>query len=170
MCEQVWCVPMSGRHEKRWASLLIVAALVALLSAVPGEAADLEWCPTFGGGYSKIFDAHGAISAAVRLHVGRTLFVQSEYLWLPAEGHTDHGPTVLVGLAAGNRETLRPFVGLGAGPVKGYQGDDGIYFIALGASHPLVRQHGVFVQAEARYGLLGETTYSQFAVAIGVSR
>ena len=145
-------------------------ALLAVLGPVTAEAVDLEWRPALAGGYSKIVDAHGSIGAALRLQVARFFFVQPEYLVLPGEGHTDHGPTIQAGLSSGSRDALRPFVGLGGGPVNGYQGDDGLFYVALGVSHPLGRSQGVFVQGEVRFGLLGESAYSQFAVAIGLSR
>lgn len=145
-------------------------ALLLMVGPVPAEAVDLEWRPALAGGYSKIVDSHGSIAGALRLQVARYFFVQAEYLVLPGEGHSDHGPTFQLGFSGGNRNALRPFIGLGGGPVKGFQGDDGLFYVALGVSHPLGRSHGVFVQGEARYGLLGESTYSQFAVAIGLSR
>jgi len=145
-------------------------ALSFMIGSATAEAADLEWRPALGGGYSKIVDSHGSISAALRLQVLRFLFIQPEYLVLPAAGHTDHGLTILVGFSGGNRDALRPYVGLGGGPVNGYQEDDGLFYVALGVSHPLGRSHGVFIQGEVRYGVLGGSTYSQFGVAIGLSR
>lgn len=149
----------------RWAVLLLVVA-----PGAPVESASFEVRPTLSGGYSQIVEAHGSFSAAIRIQLWRFLFVQPEYLVLPAGDHTDHGPTILLGLSGGNRDALRPFVGLGGGPVNGYQGDDGIFYFALGASYPVARQKGVFVQGEFRYGLLGESSYSQIAVGIGISR
>lgn len=134
------------------------------------EGAPFEVRPTLTGGYSSIVEAHGSFSAAVRIQLWRFAFLQPEYLVLPAADHADHGLTLLVGLSGGNRDALRPFIGFGGGPVKGYQGDDGIYYVALGASYPLARQKGVFVQGEFRLGLLGESTYSQVTVGIGISR
>ncbi len=149
----------------RWSACFLFAALGA-----PAEGATLEFRPTLSAGYSHIVESHGSFSAAVRIQAWRFLFLQPEYLVLPAGDHTDHGPTFLLGLSGGNREGLRPFAGLGGGPVDGYQGDDGIFFFALGASYPVVRQKGVFLQGEFRYGLLGESSYSQFTVGIGISR
>ena len=141
--------------------LLWAVGVFFLAPGAPVESATLEFRPTLTGGYSHIVEAHGSFSAAVRIQLWRFLFVQPEYLVLPAGDHTDHGPTVLLGLSGGNRNALRPFVGLGGGPVNGYQGDDGIYYFSVGASYPLARQQGVFVQGEFRYGLLGESSYSR---------
>jgi hypothetical protein len=149
----------------RWSACLLFAT-----TGAPGESATFEFRPTLTGGYSHIVEAHGAFSAALRIQLWRFLFVQPEYLVLPAGDHTDHGPAFLVGLSGGNPNALRPFVGLGGGPVNGYQGDDGILYFALGASYPLARQKGVFVQGELRFGLLGESSYSQVTVGIGISR
>ena len=134
------------------------------------EAGLLEWRPSVGGGYSKVVESHGAISAAVRVQISPYFLVQAEYLALPAGGHTDHGPTVFGGLSGGSRRSLRPFLGVGGGPVKGYQGDDGIFYVAAGLSHPVTRSGGAFIQGEFRYGLLGESTYSQLSVSVGLSR
>lgn len=134
------------------------------------EGSSLEWRPTLSGGYSSIVEAHGSFSAAVRLQVWPFFFVQPEYLVLPAAEHTDHGPTFLLGVSGTNPSALRAFAGLGGGPVRGHQGDRGIFYLALGASYPVARRHGFFVQGELRYGLLGESTYTQVAVAVGVSR
>jgi hypothetical protein len=149
----------------RWSTCLLFVT-----AGTPVESASFEFRPTLTGGYSHIVEAHGSFSAAVRIQMWRVLFVQPEYLVLPAGDHTDRGPTVLLGLSGGNRDALRPFVGLGGGPVNGYQGDDGIFYFALGASYPLARQKGVFVQGEFRYGVLGESSYSQVSVGIGISR
>jgi hypothetical protein len=130
----------------------------------------LEWRPSAGGGYSKVVESHGALNVALRVQISPYFLVQAEYLALPTEGHTDHGPTLLVGLSGGSRTSLRPFLGVGGGPVKGYQGDDGLFFVVAGLSHPVARSGGVFVQGEIRYGLLGESTYSQFSVSVGFSR
>jgi hypothetical protein len=151
--------------RRLWAMCVLLVALGA-----PVEGATLEFRPTLSGGYSNIVDAHGSFSAAVRVQLWRFLFVQPEYLVLPAGDHADHGPTLLLGLSGGNRDALRPFVGLGGGPVDGYQGDDGIFYFALGVSYPVARQKGIFVQGEFRYGLLGESAYSQVSVGIGISK
>ncbi len=148
----------------RWVASL---ALVGIGSVAGAE---VEWRPTILGGYSKVFDPHGAFSAALRVQLTHFFFMQPEYLALVSGDHTDHGPTVLVGVSGRNRQSLRPFIGLGGGPVKGFAGDDGIFYLALGASYPVAHRHGVFVLGEFRYGLLGETTYSQFAIGVGLSR
>jgi hypothetical protein len=54
--------------------------------------------------------------------------------------------------------------------VKGYQGDDGILYVAAGVSHPVTRSGGVFIQGEFRYGALEESAYSQLSVSVGLSR
>ena len=59
-------------------------------------------------------------------------------------------------------------IGFGGGPVNGYQDDDGLYHFAVGASYPVARQKSVFVQGEFRYGRLGESSYSQGSVGIGI--
>jgi hypothetical protein len=148
----------------RWAAMLVVAM------AQPMHGADLEWRPTVAGGYSKIFDPHGSLGAALRVHLVRFFFAQAEYLVLLADDHTDYGPTVLVGLSGRSDDSIRPYIGLGGGPVKGFSGDDGMAFIALGASYPVARRQRVFVQGEFRYGVLGETTYSQITLGLGLSR
>lgn len=142
--------------------------LVGMAGSIHG--ADVEWRPTLAGGYSSIVDPHGNVSAALRVQVLSFFFAQAEYLVLPAGDHTDYGPTLLLGLSGRNADSLRPFVGLGGGPVKGTSGDDGIIYLALGASYPVARRQRVFVQGEFRYGLLGESTYSQFAIGLGLSR
>jgi hypothetical protein len=120
-------------------------------------------------GYSKVVEGHASLSPALRVQVAGPLFVQAEYLVLLASGHADHGPTFLVGLSGRSRVSLRLFAGLGGGPVKGFAGDDGIAFLAVGAAYPLGRS-GAFVQGEARFGVLGESQYSQIGVAVGLSR
>jgi hypothetical protein len=40
----------------------------------------------------------------------------------------------------------------------------------MGASYPVSQQHDIFVQGEVRYGVAGESTYSRFGVALGISR
>jgi len=146
-----------------WAVMLVVGM------AQPVQAADLEWRPAVVGGYSKIFDAHGSVGAALRVQVS-AFVAQAEYLVLPASDHTDHGPSVLLGLSGRSADSIRPFIGLGWGPVKGVSGDDGLAYVALGASYPVVRRQRVFVQGEFRYGQLGETTYSQITLGLGLSR
>jgi len=54
--------------------------------------------------------------------------------------------------------------------LKGFAGDDGIFYFAVGASYPVARKQGVFVQGDIRFGLLGETAYSQFTLGVGISR
>ncbi len=146
------------------------AAFLALVNAGSAAGADVEWRPTIQGGYANVFDGHGAFSAGLRLQLARVLFVQAEYLVLPAADHTDSGPTFLVGISGRSRDSIRPFVGIGGGPVKGFAGDDGLYYLALGASYPVDRRRGVFVHGELRFGLLGETRYSQFSIGVGLSR
>lgn len=81
---------------------------------------------------------------------------------LPGTDHGDYGPTLQVGLSSGRRNSLRPFVGLGGGPVQDDQGDDGmfhlaadgVFYLAVGASCPVSQQHGIFVREEVRYAVL----------------
>lgn len=146
------------------------AAFLALVDAASAAGAEVEWRPAILGGYANVFDGHGAFSAGLRLQLARVLFVQAEYLVLPAADHTDYGPTFLVGISGRSRDSIRPFVGIGGGPVKGFAGDDGLYYLALGASYPVDRRRGVFVHGELRFGLLGETRYSQLAIGVGLSR
>ena len=152
------------------AKVLRSVAVLALAGAPSAASAQVEWRPAILGGYGKIFDAHGAFSASLRLQPTSLLFVQAEYLILAAADHTDHGPTFMAGLSGRRRDALRPFIGIGGGPVKGFAGDDGLYYLALGASYPVARRQGVFVHGEFRYGLLGETRYSQLAIGVGLSR
>lgn len=142
----------------------------ALAIAPSLVAAEVEWRPALSGGYSKVVDGHAAFGAALRVQLTSFFFVQPEYLVLAADDHSDYGPAVLVGLSGRRRESLRPFIGLGGGPVKGYAGDDNIFYGAIGASYPVARKQGAFVQAEIRYGLLGESAYSQFTLGVGISR
>lgn len=148
----------------RWAAILLSGM------AQPMHGGDLEWRPAVAGGYSRIFDPHGSLGAALRVHLVPLFFAQAEYLVLPADDHTDHGPTVMLGLSGRSADSIRPYIGLGGGPVKGVAGDDGLAYVALGASYPVARRQRVFVQVEFRYGLLGETTYSQVALGLGLSR
>jgi hypothetical protein len=162
---------ISDPANQRMASGVRLTALlfgVALATTVEGES--LEWRPMLGGGYSSIVEPHGALSAAMRLQLSPRFFFQPEYLVLPAAGHTDHGPTFLLGVSGTSPNALRPFGGVGGGPVRGYQGDNGIFYVALGASYPVAREHAAFLQGEVRYGVLGESTYSQVSVAVGISR
>jgi hypothetical protein len=46
----------------------------------------------------------------------------------------------------------------------------GLYYLALGASYPIARRQGVFDHGEFRYGLLGESTYSQLTIGVELSR
>ena len=142
-----------------------------VLAIAPSFAgADVEWRPAVSAGYSNVVDGHAAFGVALRVQLTRFLFVQPEYLVLAADDHSDYGPAVLLGLSGRNRESLRPFIGFGGGPVKGYAGDNNIFYGAIGASYPVARKQGVFVQAEIRYGLLGESAYSQFTLGVGISR
>ena len=118
---------------------------------------------------SKIVESHGSVSLALRVQVFGHLFVQPEYLALFAEGHTDQGPVVAVGLSSGQRSSLRVFGGVGGGPIQGFQGDDGLFFLFGGLSQAIGRS-GLFVQGEVRCGLLGESAYSQVGVSLGWSR
>jgi hypothetical protein len=147
-----------------WAAVLFVGV------AQPIHGADLEWRPSVAGGYARIFDGHGSFSAALRIQLLRFVLAQAEYLVLAAGDHTDDGPTVLLGLSGGSAEAFRPFAGVGWGPVSGVSGDNGLLYLALGASYPVPRRQRVFVQGEFRYGVLGETTYSQFTIGLGISR
>ena len=113
-------------------------------------------------------DAHGAIGVHVRLQFLRYAFAQPEYVWLVAGDHTDRGPALQVGISGASRSGLRLFAGIGAGPVKGFAGDDGLIYLAVGTAYPI--SHHLFIQAEGRYGLLGESGYSQIALGIGISR
>ena len=76
----------------------------------------------------------------------------------------------MVGLSGRNKHGFRPFLGLGGGPVKGYQGDNGMLYLAAGATQPVGRSRRAFLQAEFRTGLLGESAYQQLTIGIGVSR
>jgi hypothetical protein len=152
------------------ARLALRAATLALLAVASAANAEVEWRPTLSGGYSKVFDPHLALGVALRVQLASFFFIQPGYLALVAGDHTDHGPAVLVGVSGRSRESLRPFIGFGAGPVKGFAGDDGLVFGALGASYPVSRRRGIYVQGEFRYGLLGETSYSQIAIGVGISR
>jgi hypothetical protein len=147
-----------------------LAAWFVLAIAPSFAVAEVEWRPAVSGGYSKVVDGHAAFGAALRVQLTRFFFVQPEYLLLAADDHNDYGPAVLLGLSGRSRESLRPFIGLGGGPVNGYAGDNNLFYGALGASYPVARKQGVFVQAELRYGLLGESTYSQFTLGVGISR
>lgn len=144
------------------------AILLMLVSALECSAAELR--PTLAGGYGEIVEGHGALSGALRVQTGSSVFVQAEYLVLKGDKHTDHGPTLQLGLSGRSRVGLRPFIGVGGGPVKGYRGDDGMVYVAFGAAHPVGGNRGAFLQAEFRAGLLGESAYRQFTLGIGVSR
>ncbi len=143
-------------------------ALSLVLWTAPGSAAELRPAVSVGG--ADIVGGHIALGAALRVQIASALFVQAEYLALRGDAHTDQGPTLQVGLSGRNRNGFRPFIGLGGGPVKGYGGDDGLRYVAVGAAHPLGRRGRAFLQAELRAGLLGESAYRQFAVSLGVSK
>ena len=143
-------------------------ALSLLVTPSPARAAELR--PTFSAGYADIVGGHGSLSAALRIQVASAFFVQAEYLALLGEQHTDHGPTLLAGLSSRNKDGFRPFIAIGGGPVKGYAGDDGLRYLAVGATKPVGRSRRAFLQAEFRAGLLGESAYKQFTIGIGVSR
>lgn len=152
---------------KKWLAATVCGLAIATAPVL--EAGPVEWRPSVGGGYAKVVESHGSLSAALRIQFAGVVFVQPEYLALFADGHTDRGPTVLVGVSGKSRTSLRFFAGLGGGPVDGFQDDDGMFFVAAGASHTVGRS-GAFVQGELRYGGLGGNVYSQFAVSIGFSR
>lgn len=61
---------------------------------------------------------------------------------------------------------LRLFAGLGRGPVQGYAGDDGMFYLAVGAAYPFSERY--VIQAEGRAGMLGESGYSQIAIGFGI--
>lgn len=143
-------------------------AFSLLLLAARGGAGELR--PTLSAGFADIVGDHGSLSAALRVQIARAFFVQGEFLVLPGDRHTDKGPTVLVGLSAPNKERFRPFMGLGGGPVQGYGGDDGMLYLAVGATQPVGRSRRTFLQGEFRVGLLGESGFRQFTIGIGVSR
>lgn len=143
-----------------------VAALVILLVSVPAGAA--EFRPVVSGGYADVVDAHGAIGAHARLQFWRYAYVQPEYVWLVAPEHTDSGPALQVGISGASRSGLRLFAGIGAGPVKGLAGDDGLVYLAVGTTYPISRH--VFIEGEGRYGLLGESGYGQIALGVGITR
>ena len=50
--------------------------------------------------------------------------------------------------------------------MKGYAGDDGLFYAAVGVAHPVARH--VFLQAEGRVGALGESGYGQITLGIGL--
>jgi len=143
-------------------------ALSLLLTAAQGGAAELR--PALSAGYADIVGGHGSLGAALRVQIASVFFVQAEYLVLPGDQHTDHGPTLLAGLSSRNKDGLRPFIGIGGGPVKGYGGDDGMRYLAVGATRPVGRSRRAFLLAEFRAGLLGESAYRQLTIGIGVSR
>ena len=143
-------------------------ALSLLLLGEKGGASELR--PTLSAGFADIVGEHGSLSAALRVQIASAFFVQGEYLVLKGDRHTDKGPTVLVGLSAPNKDRFRPFLGLGGGPVKGYRGDEGMLYLAIGATQPVGQSRRAFLQGEFRIGLLGESGYRQFTMGIGVSR
>ena len=153
------------RPPKGSAACLWLALFLVLLGA-EGGAAELR--STLSAGYSDVVDGHGSFGAGLRVQVAGPLFVQAEYLALRGERHTDHGPTLLAGFSSSNHNGLRPYIGVGGGPVKGYAGDDGILYFALGAAHPVGHSRRAFVQAEFRAGLLGESRYKQLTLGIGL--
>ena len=111
----------------------------------------------------------GAIVGAVRLHVSPRFFLQAEYVALPGEGHTDHGPAVQVGISSRNGG-LRPYAAIGGGPVRGLSGDDGLIYGALGISHSIGGRRRLFLQPEVRIGMLGESGYTQIALGVGFAK
>lgn len=153
---------------QRQGALRVCAALLLLLSAAEGRATELR--PTLSAGYARIVGGHASLSGAVRVQIVSAFFVQAEYLALRGDRHTDHGPTLLAGFSGRDKEGFRPFVGLGGGPVKGFGGDNGVLYLAVGATQPIGRRRRAFLQGEFRAGLLGESAYQQFTLGIGASR
>jgi hypothetical protein len=139
-----------------------------LLLALKGGAGELR--PTLSAGFADIVGEHGSLSAALRVQVASAFFVQGEYLFLQGDRHTDKGPTLMVGLSTPNKDRFRPFLGLGGGPVKGFRGDDGMLYLAAGATQPVGQSRRTFLQAEFRAGLLGESGYRQFTLGVGLAR
>lgn len=133
--------------------------LPLLLLAATGGAAELR--PTISAGFSDIVGGHASFSGALRVQVASAFFVQAEYLALPGDGHTDHGPTFMAGVSGRNKNAFRPFLGVGGGPVEGYRGDNGMLYLAVGGTQPVGRSGRAFLQAEFRTGLLGESGYQQ---------
>ena len=162
------CPGVRGDQPSKGSTLRFWLALSLLLSAAEGGAVELR--PTLSAGLADIVGSHGSLSAALRVQIASAFFVQAEYLALQGDRHTDQGPTLLVGLSGRNKNGFRPFLGLGGGPVKGYRGDNGMVYLAAGATQPVGRSRRAFLQAEFRTGLLGESGYQQFAIGIGVSR
>ena len=156
--------PSRGSAPRRRLAFL----LLLLVSAAEGRGAELR--PTLSAGYAHIVGGHVSLSGAVRVQIVSAFFVQAEYLALRGDRHTDHGPTLLAGLSGKNKEGFRPFLGLGGGPVKGYRGDNGLLYLAVGATQPIGGSRRAFLQGEFRAGLLGESAYQQFTLGIGVSR
>lgn len=148
----------------------LTSALTLSLLMLGAEARAVELRPTLSAGVADIVGQHGSLSAALRVQVATVLFVQAEYLVLPGDGHRDKGLTFMAGLSTPRKDRLRPFLGLGGGPVRGYGGDDGMVYLAAGATQPVGRNRRAFLQAEFRMGLLGESGYRQVTVGIGVSR
>lgn len=162
------CTGVRGQRPSKGGTFRSWLALSLLLLAVRGGAAELR--PTLSAGFADIVGEHGSLSAALRVQIASAFFVQAEYLVLQGDRHTDRGPTVLVGFSGPKKDRFRPFLGLGGGPVKGYRGDDGMLYLAVGATQPVGQSRRAFLQAEFRTGLLGESGYRQFTIGIGVSR
>lgn len=150
---------------KRTAAAAALSCLAA--ATAPSHAAELR--PSVSLGYAHVGESHASFSGALRLHLTPWLFVHAEYLALAADGHTDHGPTFQAGVSGRKATGLRPYLAVGAGPIDGFAGDDGIAYAALGAAWPFGAK-GLFVQPEVRVGLLGETAFTQVAFALGFSR
>ncbi len=150
----------------KW-SLSLSVVLAAATSAYAGP---VEWRPTLSGGWARVVDAHGSFGGSLRIQLARYCFVQPEILVLPTGGHTDQGVTLMVGLSGPSRDGLRPYIGLGGGPFEGYAGDDGMGYAAAGVSWVVLRRHRVFLQVEGRMGFLGESSYSQMTLGVGLSR
>ena len=162
------CTGDRGDRRSKGNAVRSWLALSLFLLAVQSGATELR--PTLSAGFADIVGEHVSLSAALRVQLARAFFVQAEYLGLKGDRHTDKGPTFLVGLSAPNKDRFRPFLGLGGGPVKGYAGDDGMLYLAVGATQPVGQSRNAFIQAEFRTGLLGESGYRQFSIGIGLSR
>ena len=162
------CIGVRGGRRSKASMFSSWLALSLFLLTTTSGAVELR--PTLSAGFADIAGEHGSLSAALWVQLASSFFVQAEYLVLPGERHTDKGPTVLVGISTPNKDRFRPFLGLGGGPVRGYRGDDGMFYLAVGATQPVGQSRRAFLQAEFRTGLLGESGYRQFTIGIGVSK
>jgi hypothetical protein len=145
----------------------ITVTIALLLLAVPAlEGATVR--PAIFGGYAHIVDPHAAFVGALRVQLLSRFFVQAEYVALRGGDHWDYGPAFQIGLSSARTTGLRPYLAVGGGPVKGLAGDDGLGYLATGASYPL--GNGWFVQPEFRTGILGESAYWQIALGVGFGK